>query len=356
MTVSAFYQRGYGWYDLYDDETNKLGLRRYGLDGKLFGSMLTLSWTHGPWTANYGLHVNEFRRDHTRDLVGGPRDYSNYGTKGEANAFAKLSYDSGRWHYYGAAQVRRTDFHYHGDVSIAPITWTFFNPKVGARYDLQHQSSLYVSAGLSTREPTRNDLFQGEDNATIAHDLHAVHPERLLDLEAGWNYHTTAVTLTANVYAMEFRHEIASTGELSDIGLLLRRNVDRSYRRGIELDGSWQAAGNLQPGHRLHAIVASKSRRRWPLRGEVVPRQHEQLRLRGAVVLPTGRQCFVVFVALAPPVGRGQQPAEQQAGLPERLRLHLPGAGRQHSGDVQLFPAGHAQRGGDDGCEVVRRH
>jgi iron complex outermembrane receptor protein len=246
VTVSAFYQRGYGWYDLYDDETNKSGLRRYGLDGKLFGSMLTLSWTHGPWTANYGLHVNEFRRDHTRDLVGGPRDYSNYGTKGEANAFAKLAYDSGRWHYYGDAQLRRTDFHYHGDVSIAPITWTFFNPKVGARYDLRHGSSLYVSTGMSTREPTRNDLFQGEDNATIAHDLHAVRPERLLDVEAGWNYHTSAVTLTANVYAMEFRHEIASTGELSDIGLLLRHNVDRSYRRGIELDGSWQAATALR--------------------------------------------------------------------------------------------------------------
>ena len=45
---------------------------------------------------------------------------------------------------------------------------------------------------------------------------------------------------------MEFRNEIASTGELSDIGLLLRRNVDRSYRRGVELDLAWQATRALR--------------------------------------------------------------------------------------------------------------
>ena len=35
------------------------------------------------------------------------------------------------------------------------------------------QASVYASAGVSTREPTRNDMFQGEDNASFAHDLHA---------------------------------------------------------------------------------------------------------------------------------------------------------------------------------------
>ena len=143
-------------------------------------------------------------------------------------------------------QVRTTDFHYHGDVAIDPIRWTFFNPKLGARYDLSSTSGVYASAGMSTREPTRNDLFQGEDNASFAHDLHAVKPERLIDLEAGWDHHTRATTFKANVYAMEFHHEIASTGELSDIGLLLRRNVDRSYRRGIELEETWQATPSLR--------------------------------------------------------------------------------------------------------------
>lgn len=251
MTASAFYQRGYGWYRLSGDQ--------YGLDGLLIGSMLTMSTTRGPWTANYGLHVNEFRREHTLDS-GGSRAYANYGTKGEANAFAKLRYDAARWHVYSDAQLRTTNFHYHGDVAIAPIRWTFFNPKVGARYDLSSSSGVYASAGISTREPTRNDLFQGEDNASFAHDLHAVHPERVVDLEAGWDAHRGPLTISANVYAMEFRHEVASTGELSDIGLLLRRNVDRSYRRGIELEYVWQALPAL-PKLRLRGN-ASLSRNR----------------------------------------------------------------------------------------------
>ena len=45
---------------------------------------------------------------------------------------------------------------------------------------------------------------------------------------------------------MEFRNEIAATGELSDIGLALRRNVDRSYRRGIEIDNALQVAPSVR--------------------------------------------------------------------------------------------------------------
>lgn len=246
LTASAFFQRGYGWYRLYDDETDKIGLRQYGLDGLLLGSMVTYSSVHGAFGSNYGLHVNEFRRVHTRDLVGGPRDYYNYGTKGEINGFAKYTFDTGRWHLYSDNQLRTTNFHYHGDVAIAPIRWTFFNPKVGARYALTSRSSIYASAGLSRREPARIDLFQGEDNASVPHDVHAVRPERLLDLETGWNFQTAPGSLAVDAYAMEFHDEIAATGELSDIGLPLRRNVDRSYRRGIELSDSWQIAPKLR--------------------------------------------------------------------------------------------------------------
>ena len=239
MTASVYYQRGYGWYRLFDFGTDDL--RQYGLDGMLLGTILTYSHRAGAFTWNYGAHVNRFERDHTRDdVAAGTRDYANYGVKGEANAFAKIQYDAGRWNLYGDAQVRHATFDYHGDVDIDGIDWTFFNPKVGARYALTGRSSVYASAGVTTREPTRNDLFQGEDNPSVAHDLNAVRPERVIDFEAGVTHRMATLELQANVYAMEFRNEIASTGELSEIGLLLRRNVDRSHRRGIELDAAWQ--------------------------------------------------------------------------------------------------------------------
>jgi iron complex outermembrane receptor protein len=248
MTASAYYQRGYGWYDLQSGIPEIL--TRYGLDGRLLGAMMTMSSTRGAWTANYGLHANEFRREHTRDAIGQFRDsqndYSNYGTKGEVNAFAKFSYDVARWHLYSDAQIRTTNFGYHGDVKVDPMRWTFFNPKLGARFDLSSTTGIYASAGLSRREPARSDLFGGEDNASVSYDLNAVRPERLLDFESGWDYRSATSSIHANVYAMEFRNEIASTGELSPIGALLRRNVDRSYRRGIEVEYSWQAAPRVK--------------------------------------------------------------------------------------------------------------
>ena len=245
MTASVYYQRGYGTYRLYDSGTDDL--REYGLDGMLLGSLVTYAKTFGNVKTSYGVHVNRFQRDHTRDdLAAGTRDYANYGVKSEANAFAKVSYDLSRLHLYGDAQVRHARFSYHGDADIRPIAWTFFNPKAGARYDLSAASSVYASLGLATREPTRNDMFLGEDNPSAAHDLQAVRPERVVDLELGWNHRTPKLALAANVYAMEFRNEIASTGELSEIGLLLRRNVDRSYRRGLELEATWQATPKLR--------------------------------------------------------------------------------------------------------------
>jgi iron complex outermembrane receptor protein len=257
MTASAYYQRGYGWYSL-------TGVR-YGLDGRLVGTLLTMSWKRGALSANYGFGANTFKRTHTgnftSDPLAGVIDYFNYGIKSEENAFAKLNYDLARWHLYGDAQLRTSDFHYHGDVDIAPIRWTFFNPKLGARYDVTGSSSVYGSAGISTREPARNDLFQGEDNATIAHDLHAVRPERLYDFEAGWNFTSGKTTIAADAYAMEFRHEIAATGQLSDIGLPLRVNVDRSYRRGLELDARFDASPSVRL--RTNANVSRNRIRTW---------------------------------------------------------------------------------------------
>ena len=238
MTASVFFQRGYGWY--------RLDQNQYGLDGRLFGSMLTYTATWRGITANYGAHMNHFRRYHTLDDPSGMRQYTNYGDKNEANGFAKFTHDAAKWRLYADAQLRSTDFHYHGDVHVDPIRWTFFNPKIGARYDLTQRSGLYGSIGLSHREPTRNDLFQGEDNATISHDLHAVKPERLLDFEAGWDFRGSRGSIAANLFAMEFHNEIAATGELSDIGLELRRNVDRSYRRGLEIDNALQIAPSVR--------------------------------------------------------------------------------------------------------------
>jgi len=66
-----------------------------------------------------------------------------------------------------------------------------------------------------------------------------VSPEKVVDLEAGIEVRRGGIRLAAGFYAMEFRDEIALSGELSEIGLPVRRNVPRSYRRGLELELDW---------------------------------------------------------------------------------------------------------------------
>jgi iron complex outermembrane receptor protein len=180
------------------------------------------------------------------DVVGGSRAYENTGLKNEATTFLKAGYRAGSIDLFGDAQLRWARFRYDGDIPLGSVSWTFFNPKLGARWAMGRDISLYASVGRTTREPTRNDMLAGEDNATLRYDLEAVEPEQVTDLEVGLDWRWTGLTLHANGYAMEFRDEIALTGELSEIGLPLRRNVDRSFRRGLELDATWVVTGWLR--------------------------------------------------------------------------------------------------------------
>jgi iron complex outermembrane receptor protein len=241
--LQAYYNGAGGFYRLRDLDTTLL---EYGLDWRLVGGVGTFRYAGRELALTLGVHGNGFHSEHTRDVVGGERQYTNRNYKNEANAFAKAGFDRGRWHLFGDAQVRWSRFRFEGDLPIGSVDWTFFNPKLGARLDLGSGLSAWASVGKTTREPARADLFSGEDNPTMVYDLQAVKPERVVDVEAGLDYTRPGLALKADVYAMEFRNEIALTGELSEIGLPLRRNVDRSHRRGIELDATWQAAPVLR--------------------------------------------------------------------------------------------------------------
>jgi len=76
-----------------------------------------------------------------------------------------------------------------------------------------------------------------------------VRPENVLNGEFGANLSYPRFTAQINAYVMAFHHEIAQTGELSEIGLPLRRNVDRSSRRGLEIDLAWRLLDSLQVRH-----------------------------------------------------------------------------------------------------------
>ncbi len=241
LTASLYYNGADGWFRLWDDPQEQNNLLEFGIDQSFVGSMITASRNTERFSTTVGIHYNDFGGDHTLDVEGG-RIYENTGFKRTANAFGKIELPLGRWLLFGDLQLRWADFSYRGDVDLGSVEWRFLDPKIGLRRSLSPRMSLYASLGRAQREPARLDLLQGEDNATLIHDLEAVRPEKVLDLEAGVNLDTRQLTLQANVYAMEFTDEIALTGELSEVGLPLRRNVDDSYRRGLEVDLEWTAS------------------------------------------------------------------------------------------------------------------
>jgi iron complex outermembrane receptor protein len=238
LVASVYYNGAAGWFRLWDDSAAMNELLDFGIDQYFIGSMVTASTTGERMSATVGVHYNDFRGDHSLD--GDDRQiYLNTGFKKTANAFGKLDYRLGDWLLFGDVQLRWAEFEYDGDIELGSVDWTFFDPKVGVRWFVSPRLSCYASIGRAQREPTRLDLLAGEDNATVAHDLEAVEPEEVVDLELGVNYSSSRLALQASLYTMEFDNEIALTGELSEVGLPLRRNVDASYRRGLEIDLRW---------------------------------------------------------------------------------------------------------------------
>ncbi|MEE4272917.1 MAG: TonB-dependent receptor [Thermoanaerobaculales bacterium] len=243
LVAQVYYNGADGFFHQWDDPYAQNVFMDFGIDQHFIGGMVTASRQGERLTMMGGVHYNDFSGDHTLDIEG-ERIYLNTGLKQTANAFAKAEVPLGSWLLYGDVQLRWAEFDYEGDVDLGSVDWSFVDPRVGVRYHVSPNLSLYGSVGQAHREPARLDMLAGEDNATVPHDLESVDPEKVTDLEAGLGLNTSKLALNANLYWMDFSDEIALTGELSEIGLPLRRNVESSFRRGIELDLRWLVARN----------------------------------------------------------------------------------------------------------------
>lgn len=240
-----------GWYDV--PGSNGLSdASNYNLHSRWGGIISALDWQGESSSASVGLNVGRYQREHwlyTRpDLA--TRLYDNTGYKGEQSAFAKGSVVQGHATIFGDLQFRLVQFRYQPTVGsgVAPasVSWSFVNPKVGVSAVVMDGLVAYASVGMNGREPTRSDMFAGADDldsvtARSVLPLTRVHPETAYDLETGVTWHRSTVHAQANLFLMQFRNEIAPIGEINEIGYELRKNVDRSYRRGAEADVTWQA-------------------------------------------------------------------------------------------------------------------
>ncbi len=244
-----------GWYDV-PGANGTADASNYNLHSRWGGLLGALEWNGEAASASVGVHVSRYAREHW--LLARPaldeRFYDNTGYKGEQSVFAKGSVSRGRTTVFGDLQLRAAQFRYRptdgAGVEPASVHWTFLNPKAGVSVRVSDALVAYASGGLNGREPTRADIFAGADDvdsvtARSVFPLTRVRPESVRDLETGLTWRTTTVQAQANLFLMQFRNEIAPIGAINEIGYLLRKNVARSVRRGVEGDLTWRMTPRL---------------------------------------------------------------------------------------------------------------
>ncbi len=241
-----------GWYD-YPGDTGLADAYHYLLHSRWGGVISALDWQGESSSASFGLNAARYAREHWLTQRPGMSDryYDNTGHKGEQSIFAKGSITRGRLTYSADVQGRFVQFRYEptagAGIVSTPVRWAFLNPKIGVAAHVSEGLSTYLSLGRNGREPTRGDMFAGADdvdanNAPVVFPLTRVRPETANDIETGINWQRASVRAQANLFLMQFVNEIAAIGEVSELGFDLRKNVDRSYRRGFEADVAWQAS------------------------------------------------------------------------------------------------------------------
>ena len=180
--------------------------------------------------------------------------YLNTGIKKEVSAFVRGEWLIVPWlTFYTDLQYRRIRLDMDGidDEDDLPMdfgkTWGFFNPRAGLTVGAGN-SKFYVSAALGHREPGRSDIKEVIESNNLEGASRELKPEKMLDIEAGWNYASPRFSAGINLYLMEYRDMLLETGELSASGYAIKDNVDRSYRRGVELTAAWKPFSNLTIG------------------------------------------------------------------------------------------------------------
>ena len=240
-------------------------VRRRWLRNNLIGVNLHHSIEQNKNNWLFGLGANQYYGNHfgqvTKILAlstpeqNPPREYyRGIGNKSDVNAFVKFNRrvaigqnDKTRGSVYADMQLRKVNHVGSGtDNDLRTIdfkgNFLFFNPKAG--FQLQHATYHHITGyvGVANREPSRSDFT---DN--LSGDV--PRPERMINGELSYlstfpalptiNGKSSDNHFRINAYYMHYKDQLVLTGAVNDVGTPLRKNVDVSFRRGLEFEGQY---------------------------------------------------------------------------------------------------------------------
>ena len=269
LNAALHYTHGAGYYEQYkcdakfsaygfDNYINDAGeeikrsdlVRQKHLGNHFYGGVAAINYRNSKVQASLGGGANNYNGNHWGNIIwlrSAPQIsqlltlnsqlseyYRSRGDKFDANVYIKANWKiTQSLNLYGDLQYRHIDYKIKGindeDLSELNVhkTYNFFNPKAGISYVHQGHTG-YFNFAVANREPSRANFTEAGIN-----DIPL--PERLYDYEFGYQYLHRRFGVGANFYFMDYYNQLVLTGQYSDVGAYLTKNVDRSYRMGVEL-------------------------------------------------------------------------------------------------------------------------
>ncbi len=280
---TAYYTYGAGYFEQfrYQDELSYYGLpevntsdttsseisdiiRQRWLQNHLFGINTNLIFNAKPTTrVHWGTGISRYLGQHYGLVTGTlnpdyddkqlPKEYyRSSGNKTDASTFIKIDQKvTSNLFTYTDLQLRYVNHTGIGnDNDLLNINFQgeflFFNPKIGLNYQFDRgllNHLIQASFSVGNREPSRSD-FTDNIQSQIPK------PETLYDYELGYTLsNNNGSRASINFYYMDYKNQLVLTGAVNDVGTPLRKNVDKSYRRGVEFQFNQNIVNRRRENH-----------------------------------------------------------------------------------------------------------
>jgi iron complex outermembrane receptor protein len=266
LNFTAFLTKGKGYYEEYQPMQNFADynldtlftpagdtiaqtdlIRQKWLDNDFYGMVFSANKVEKKWQLTFGGAINQFNGDHFNDVIWAQyagassinyRYFNDDALKTDLNLFGKLYYDAtNQLHLFADLQLRALQYQFRGfndmlEQRRQQVDLSFFNPKVGISYEINNLNSVYASVSTAAKEPVRDDYV----NSTPAS---RPKPEYLTDIEAGYKYKGRKAAASINFYLMDYKDQLALTGQINDVGEYTRKNITKSSRTGVEAEAGF---------------------------------------------------------------------------------------------------------------------
>jgi iron complex outermembrane receptor protein len=249
LNLAGFLTRGKGYYEEYKtkEDLSDYGLpaanadiiRQLWLDNWFYGTTFSAQYKKEKSQITIGGAYTNYDGDHYGRIIWSevniPKNYEWYNLtafKSDFNLYAKYQYRlSEKWEAFADLQYRHVDYKINGFRRRPGLTvdqqFNFVNPKAGISFVDGKGWLGFASFSMGNKEPNRDDF-----------EVNIEHRQK--------NY-----SWSATGYYMYYNNQLVLTGRVNDVGAYTRTNIPKSFRTGLELQGSlkpsnwWNVNGNI---------------------------------------------------------------------------------------------------------------